>query len=57
MFVFNLLSESLQFGFCARDKDEVESFLGELERKLFAQAVRSSGYDGPRAFLAVFAEL
>jgi hypothetical protein len=49
--------ESLEFRGGARNEEEVEAFLCELDGVFFSQAVGGAGDDCPGAFLAIFAEL
>jgi len=39
--------KSLEFGLCARDEENVEAALRKLYGEFFANAVRSTSYDGP----------
>jgi hypothetical protein len=49
--------ESLEFRGGARDEEEIEAFLCELDGIFFSQAVGGPGDYCPGAFLAIFAEL
>lgn len=49
--------EVVEFGLRARDEENVEAALGELESVFFAYAVRGAGDDSPAAFGAEFGEL
>jgi len=57
IFLLDFGGEGVEFRGGARDEEEVEAFLGELDGVFFAQAVRGAGYYCPGAFLAIFAEL
>lgn len=49
--------ERLEFRGSARDEQQVEAFLRELDGVFFSEAVGGAGYYCPGALLAVFAEL
>ena len=53
----NLLGESGELGFGARDEEDIEALGGELEGVLLAKAVGRAGYDCPGALWPILAKL
>ena len=53
----DLSSEGIELGGGARNEDDVEAFLSELESKFLADAVRRSGDHSPGAFGPILSEL